>query len=287
MTNSNNTSDTSVIATIFGCFFGGFIMIIYVCVQYARAMQIGLKKFSFEFSKVISRNKNSMLEYNKFLEGRETIKVKDHSDFYSFRGTRFFNSFVGEIENISIPIETSYGLCAVLVANYNIIRQGVISPTFLSEARYNLLITYFMCDEVQLNKILSKNREIMFRHQHVLDYAYDDLYTILEFLKLYFLYLYSLEDPATARTLNPKKFYRFTETPLTSSPHPQNYSNQPTYPPYPQNYPNQPPYPQNYPQNYPTQPPYPQNYPQNYPTQPPYPQNYPNQSPYPPYPPQY
>lgn len=177
---------------------------LYECVK---AAYTGLKTFAIRFSDLIFLCRSS--EYNKYLSGKKSVMLKNHQDFHYFRSTRFFNSFLVGIENISVPAGSSYGLCAVLTANYSKIRGQITHPSFLSDARSNLLKIYLICDEVQLNTILINHRSLISQHESIMDYSHLELSKILAFMKLYFLYLYSLEDPDTARNLNARKFYNF------------------------------------------------------------------------------
>jgi len=177
---------------------------LYECVK---ASYTGLKTFAARFSDLIFLCRSS--EYNKYLSGRKSVMLKNHSDFHYFRSTQFFNSLVVGIESVSVPAGSSYGLCAVLTANYSKIRDRITHPSFLADARSNLLKIYLICDEVQLNKILVDNRSLISQHENILDYSHVNLSKILAFMKLYFLYLYSLEDPDTARNLNARDFYSF------------------------------------------------------------------------------
>lgn len=185
----------------------GFLYLIY---QYNKNSKIRLKIFSVGFFKLISKSTNGLKEYNNYLKGKKTIELKKHSDFHHLRGSGFLDSFTDGIENILIPSDTCYGICAILTANYCKIKEEVAHPLFLSEARYNLLRVFLMCNEMQLNTILSKNQDLLSKHESILDYNYKDLSSILAFIKLFFLYLYSLENPAIARNFNARDFYNFT-----------------------------------------------------------------------------
>lgn len=199
--------------TIMGSFLVIFFTTIYFVYQFNKASQIRMKNFSVKFSKLILQGAEGTLGYNNFLRGMKTIELKNHPDFQSVRCTEFFKNFISEIENIMIPTATSYGYCAILVANYKKIRKEVTHRSFLSEARYNLLKIYLICDKIQLNTILIRNQDMIYRHKSILDYSYLDLTSTLSFVKLYFLYLYSLEDPTTARNLNARNFYNFVVLP--------------------------------------------------------------------------
>jgi len=183
---------------------------LYLVYQYIKNSKIRLKRFSVDFFKLFSKGPNGLKEYNNCLKGKKTIELKKHSDFHHFRGSSFLDSFTDGIGNILIPSDTCYGICAILTANYCKIKEDVAHPLFLSEARYNLLRVFLMCNEMQLNTILSKNQDLISKHESILDYNYKDLSSLLGFIKLFFLYLYSLENPAIARNLNARDFYNFT-----------------------------------------------------------------------------
>lgn len=169
--------------------------------------QIRFKDFCSKFLNLISANNSN--EYSEYLSGREAIKLKNHPDFHYFRRTQFFSSLTYGTEDIKVPVDASYGLCAILTANYSKIRGYVTHSAFLSDSRANLLRTYQIPDEAQLDLTLLSMQDLMARHQNITDYSPENLSTMLSFMKLYLLYLLSLEDPDSARNLNVDDFYKF------------------------------------------------------------------------------
>jgi len=169
--------------------------------------QVRFKNFCSKFLNLISTNNSN--EYSEYLNGRKVIKLKNHPDFHFFRRTQFFNSLTYGMEDIKVPVDASYGLCAILTANYSKIRGYVTHSAFLSDSRTNLLRTYQIPDEIQLDTTLLSMQDLMARHQNITDYSPENLGTLLSFMKLYLLYLLSLENPGSAKNLNVNDFYKF------------------------------------------------------------------------------
>lgn len=236
-------------------FFGILgICFYYLCV-YALETRMRFKTFSDKFSNLVFQNDS--VGYEKYIAGKNVINLKNHPDFFHFRHTIFFNNFVYGIENTKIPVDSSYGLCAILTANYSSIRDKIAHISFLSKSRFELLKVYRICDEEQLHKLLLDKKDLISKHKRISDYSPEDLDSVLSFMKLYFLYLYCDEDPYMARNLDARKFYDFV------IPQPLIYQSE-----YhckvgcqcKQKYPSQPPYNPSFDDSYyPSAPPYPTN----------------------------
>lgn len=198
--------------TIFAIFIPMFVIFLYKVHEHQKLSQNNIKQFS-KF--LADKNKLSKKEYNIFLKGKTLIKLKDHQDFEKFRCTDLLKQFLkNNLGETMIPSQKSYGLCAILSANYSELRKSICEPLFLSDAKCALFKVYRICRERTLSPILIKHQEIFFRNENVENYVYTDLYSSILFLKLYFLYLFTIEAPEIARDLNAQDFYPFpAETP--------------------------------------------------------------------------
>lgn len=207
---TNFTRKESLIILLGGLTLGAIaVAVSYINRYKSEVFQMELKIFSSSFSDLIFDGRIDKLRYVRHVDRKELIELKKHQDFSPFNNSRFLNSFIDGIESIMIPADVNYGLCAVLSTNYGKIREGIVCETFLSEALDNLLEVNHMCNKNKLNDILSDHQRMMFCHPEISNYNYWDLPYILPFIKLYFLYLYSLENPESARNLDGRDFYRF------------------------------------------------------------------------------
>jgi len=207
---TNFTPKESLFILLAGLIFAATIIAVSYIYHYKdEVFQMELKLFSSSFSDLVYDGRIDKLHYVRHVDRKKLIELKKHQDFDPFYDSRFLNGFIDEIGSIMIPDDVNYGLCAVLSTNYDKIREGIVCEAFLSEALDNLLKVNRMCNKKKLYDILSDHQRMMFYHPNISDYNYWDLPYILPFIKLYFLYLYSLENPESARSLDGRDFYKF------------------------------------------------------------------------------
>jgi len=186
------------------------LMLFYILSNFRRVLTyIRLKQFSSEFLKLTSNDPKRILKYNEYLMWKSIIHIKHHPDFFPFYQTHFLNDFVTGFKKRCIPSQSLFGFCAILTVNYDKIRSGIVVPAFLSNVESIFRKIFPTCNIIKLKSAFSEAQKIVASHETILELTREELIFVTEFMKLYFLYLYALENPEMAKSLYPQAFYSF------------------------------------------------------------------------------
>lgn len=186
------------------------LILFYILSNFRRALAyIRLKQFSSEFLKLTSNDPKRIPKYNEYLLWKSISNIKYHQDFFPFNYTHFLNNFVTGFKKRWIPNQNLFGFCAILTVNYDKIRSDIVAPAFLSNVESTFLKSFPTCDLVNLKGAFSGAQKIVISRETILEFTREELVFVTEFMKLYFLYLYSLENPEMAKSLYPQAFYSF------------------------------------------------------------------------------
>jgi hypothetical protein len=162
-----------------------FIAIVYsaiLCPKYSR----DLYNFSLHMQDVYE---NKVEHLNTDLKNDyKLVLLKDHNDFAVFSCCDYFKTFIRNIENIPIPSQANYGMCAILVYNFERFKNDVNHESFLVDA-CNVLGTLGSRTKDDVYKLVKKIQKEMKNVSTIKDFSYRGFYGLLYLFNEYCFYI--------------------------------------------------------------------------------------------------
>lgn len=203
-----------------------FIPVIFVgCILYHVLISKNKKTNEFKifadrlYFKIFVRNPENDRIYHGFISGKDLVPFVHRLDLGTFQGTRFLNDMINTYRKyhytgpLMIPRKNYYGLCTLLILNYDRIKLHILDHAFLAQSIPYFLQLKNFCDDSTLKRILHKQQFIFSRYNYIVDCSSLELKQLVNFMNLYLLYLLSLERPQIGKNLDARDYYDFTNAP--------------------------------------------------------------------------
>lgn len=183
--------------------FGIFIIIVLVILNiikylYILNLKIKISGFAKEFNEYLyNPKKNHIYKTGDNNLNNNMIMLKDHEDFKnvgSIFNFLYFKNLILGIEEKLIPSDKYFGLCAILVANYNIIRREIMQEIYCWDASHILYNIGGFKNQEQIINICRFQQNILYKYDEVDKISYSELYHFLKSFSLYFVYHNCIED---------------------------------------------------------------------------------------------
>ncbi len=183
---------------IFICLFLLFItwlLVVIVIVEY----QKNLLNFAIDFKNTIFSHKSS--HENELFRKKSfgsRIRLFDHPDFIKFKEFKFFQNLTFGIKDEPIPNQKHYGLCALLVANYGVIKREILQDFYIWDASVTLFNAGCFKTQNSATDVCKKQQNFLKNLEDVNSMTAVNLFLFLSLLDYYLIYHCFIEDPSKA-----------------------------------------------------------------------------------------